>query len=72
MSSKLIRLVLPMAAVLCLSTAASAAVTDGTYSASAEGKDGPVVVETTFENGVITCVVVAEQNETPEIAALPL
>ena len=72
MSSKLIHLVLPVAAVLCLSTAASAAVTDGTYTASGEGKDGPVVVETTIENGAITSVAVTEQNETPEIAALPL
>ena len=45
---------------------------DGTYTAAGEGKDGPVVVETTFEGGKIVSVVVTEQNETPEIAALPL
>ena len=45
---------------------------DGTYTTSAEGKDGDVVVETTIENGVITSVVVTEQNETPEIASKPL
>jgi len=72
MTRKLMHLILPVAAALCLSTAASAAVTDGTYTASAEGKDGPVVVETTFENGAIASVVVTEQNETPEIAGLPL
>ena len=45
---------------------------DGAYTAAGEGKDGPVVVETTFEGGRIVSVVVTEQNETPEIAALPL
>ena len=45
---------------------------DGTYTAAGEGKDGPVVVETTFEGGKIVSVVVTEQNETPEIAGLPL
>ena len=72
MSKKMMHLILPMAAVVCFGMAAQAAVTDGTYTASADGKDGPVVVETTFEGGVITSVVVTEQNETPEIASLPL
>ena len=72
MNKKLLHLILPMAAVTCFTMAAQAAVTDGTYSASADGKDGPVVVETTFEDGKIVSVVVTEQNETPEIAALPL
>ena len=72
MNRKMLHLVLPLAAALCLSTAAQAAVADGTYTASADGKDGPVVVETTIENGVITAVTVTEQNETPEIAGLPL
>ena len=61
---------------LCLSLGSFGAlaegVADGTYTASAEGKDGPVVVETTFEGGKIASVVVTEQNETPEIAGLPL
>ena len=62
--------------ILCLSLggfgALAEGVADGTYTASAEGKDGPVVVETTFEGGKIVSVVVTEQNETPEIAGLPL
>lgn len=52
--------------------AADGVAADGVYETSAEGKDGDVVVETTIENGVITSVVVLEQNETPEIAAKPL
>lgn len=52
--------------------AADGIAADGVYTTSAEGKDGAVVVETTIENGVITSVVVVEQNETPEIAAKPL
>lgn len=72
MSKKMMHLILPMAAAACFGMAAQAAVTDGTYTASGAGKDGDVVVETTFEGGVITSVVVTEQNETPEIAALPL
>ena len=66
------RLALPLIAVLGFSMAAQGAAADGTYTASAEGKDGPVVVETTIEDGKITSVVVTEQNETPEIAGLPL
>ena len=62
--------------VICLSLgglgALAEGVADGTYTASAEGKDGPVVVETTFEGGKIVSVVVTKQNETPEIAGLPL
>ena len=53
-------------------SAYAAGAADGTYTTSAEGKDGPVVVETTFEGGKITSVVVTEQNETPEIAGVPL
>ncbi len=62
--------------VLCLSLGCLGALAegaaDGTYTASAEGKDGPVVVEITFAGGKIVKVEVTEQNETPEIAGLPL
>ena len=68
---KFLSLTLSLLLVLgCLGAFAEAA--DGTYTASGEGKDGPVVVEITFEGGKIVSVTVTEQNETPEIAALPL
>ena len=41
---------------------------DGVYTACAAGMHGDVTVETTFEGGKITSVVVTEQTETPEIA----
>ena len=69
---KLISLLMVLALTLsCFGVLAEGA-KDGKYTASGEGKDGPVVVETTIEGGKITSVVVTEQNETPEIAALPL
>ena len=69
---KLLSLFLVLILVLGCAGALAEGVADGTYTASADGKDGPVVVETTFEGGVIASVVVTEQNETPEIAGLPL
>jgi len=39
-----------------------------TYTASAEGKMGPVTVEVTFEDGVITDVSVTDQQETEGVA----
>ncbi len=69
---KLLSLIIILALALgCLGAMAEGAA-DGTYTASAEGKDGPVVVETTFKDGKIFSVVITEQNETPEIAGLPL
>ena len=69
---KLLSLILILTLALgCLGALAEGAA-DGTYTASAEGKDGPVVVETTFEGGKIVKVEVTEQNEAPEIAGLPL
>lgn len=38
------------------------------YSASADGKIGPVMVEVTFEGGVITAVAVTDQQETEGVA----
>lgn len=69
---KLVSLMLVLMLALSGLTAFAAGAADGTYSVSAEGKDGPVVVETTFEGGKIVKVEVVEQNETPEIAGLPL
>ena len=69
---RLISLMIVLALTLAGFSALADGAADGTYTASGEGKDGPVVVETTFEGGKITSVVVTEQNETPEIARLPL
>lgn len=69
---KLLSVLLVLTLVLSGLNAFAEGAADGTYTASAEGKDGPVVVETTFEGGKIVSVVVTEQNETPEIAGLPL
>ena len=69
---KLLSLLIALTLALSGFGAMAAGAADGTYTASAEGKDGPVVVETTFEGGKIVSVVVTEQNETPEIAGLPL
>ena len=69
---KLISLWIVMALSLSGFSGLAEGVKDGTYTASAEGKDGPVVVQTTLEGGRIASVVVTEQNATHEIAALPL
>ena len=57
-------LVLMLAAVM-FSTCALAE----TYSASADGRNAPVTVEVTIDNGAISAVTVTEHAETPEIAA---
>ena len=50
-------------------TASTGSITAGTYSGSADGNNGPVTVEVTFEDdGTITNVVVTEHEETPSIA----
>ena len=69
---KLLSLLIVLTLMLGGFGALAESASDGTYTASAEGKNGPVVVETTFEGGRIVSVVVTEQNETPEIAGLPL
>ena len=47
-------------------------VADGTYTASKPGIHGDVTVETTFEDGRITSVVVTEEEETPEIGGIAI
>ncbi len=42
----------------------AAALTDGTYSASAEGLDGTVAIEVTVADGAVTDIKVTEDNET--------
>ena len=69
---KILSLIIALTLALSGLCAFAEGAADGTYTASAEGKDGPVVVETTFEGGKIVKVEVVEQNETPEIAGLPL
>ena len=46
---------------------AQAALTSGTYVAEGKGNNGPVVVETTIENGAITKIRVLKNSETPMI-----
>lgn len=46
---------------------AQAALTSGTYVAEGKGNNGPVVVETTIENGAITKIRVLKNSETPII-----
>ncbi len=46
---------------------AQAALTSGTYVAEGKGNNGPVVVETTIENGAITKIRVLKHSETPMI-----
>ncbi|MDO4484139.1 MAG: FMN-binding protein, partial [Clostridia bacterium] len=51
---------------------ASAALKDGTYTATVDGQEGPMTVEVTVADGAITAVVVAENHETQTIAAAAL
>lgn len=44
---------------------AQAALTSGTYVTEGKGNNGPVVVETTIENGAITKIRVLKNSETP-------
>lgn len=44
----------------------------GTYTASADGKNGPVKVEVVFTKDAIKSVKVVEQNETPGISDTPI
>ena len=46
---------------------AQAALTSGTYVTEGKGNNGPVVVETTIENGAITKIRVLKNSETPMI-----
>ena len=45
---------------------------DGVYTGVGQGNHGDVVVETTFEGGVITAVTVTEQMENPDVAGKAL
>lgn len=44
----------------------------GTYSASADGKNGPIKVEVVFTEDAIKSVTVKENNETPELSEAPI
>lgn len=57
-------LVLSWVLVVLLFTCAAAE----TFTATKDGRNGPISVETAIENGVITGITVTEQAETPEIA----
>ena len=63
---------LALALALLLGCAAMAEVADGTYTGTGTGNHGDVVVETTFEGGVIKSVVVTEQVENPDVAGKAL
>ena len=65
-------LALAIALALLLGCAAMAEVADGTYTGTGTGNHGDVVVETTFEGGVIKSVVVTEQVENPDVAGKAL
>ena len=58
--------------LICLAVPAMAEVTDGVYTGTGQGNHGDVVVETTFEGGIITSVVVTEQIENPDVAGKAL
>ena len=47
----------------------SAALTDGEYTATVDGQEGPMTVKTVIAGGVIASVEVVENHETPTIAA---
>lgn len=62
-------------AVICALMASQAvfgSAADGTYPATKPGIHGDVTVETTFEDGKITSVVVTEEEETPEIGGIAI
>lgn len=44
----------------------------GTYTAIGEGRNGPIVVQTTFSNDAITAVKVVSQNETYHVGDIPI
>ncbi len=52
----------------CTGSKSSANLKAGTYTASAEGKNGDVTVQVEFDTSSIKSVTVTEQNETPDIA----
>lgn len=69
---KLIALIVSMVMLFgCLSLAAAegTAFTAGSYTASADGNNGPVTVEVTFSSDAITEVKVTDHSETPSIAS---
>ena len=67
---KLVSLFLALLLALGGISALAEGAADGTYTASAEGKDGPVVVETTFEGGKIVSVCRVSAAEIKTIAAI--
>ena len=68
-----------LAILLCLimimPTAAAWAggtMTDGTYTATFSGMDGPITLDVTVENDAITAITVTEDNETAGVGAKAL
>ena len=51
---------------------ADGGMSDGTYTATANGVDGPITVEVTVENNAITAITVVEDNETAGVGAKAL
>ena len=50
----------------------SAALADGTYTATVDGQEGAMTVETIIADGKISAVTIIEQHETESIAAAAL
>lgn len=50
----------------------STPVKDGTYTATVDGQEGPMTVETVIEGGRIAAVTVTQNSETPSVAAAAL
>ena len=60
-------MVLVLTLAMLLSSAAAFAMTDGTYTASADGRNGPVAVEVTIAGDAIEKIEVVSHDETPGI-----
>ena len=68
MKKKLFSILLVLAMCLSLTTVAFADVSYGTYTGTAMGRNGEVVVETSFLNGEIVSVTIVSQSETAGVA----
>ena len=70
---KLLMLFLCLSLLLpCFSATAEATLTDGTYTASAQGMDGTVSIEVTIADNAITAITVVDDNETAGVGTKAL
>ena len=69
---KKIALALLVCLLLVMTSAMALAYTEGTYTAQAQGNNGPVTVSVTFSADAITEVAVTEHAETPGLSDRPI